>query len=484
MKKLKKRKAQNNQFKVEIYFILYLAALVLLLPDRVDEVFVKSSKYYDEANFQLALEKSVMNLRILKKDKENKIINFDSINTIYFSGDFDNVSFNYILEDSESGEALRIKNNNLSNKFQINEDFEKNRIIFNWLPNFKESYNSSYTFKIEATFEKGNLSQTHNVLFTLNTFFLNEQIDSDILTNDNTEVDSFNQSNQTQNDFTYLGEPNLILGNNIIRHFAGKKWHQQITALNLDLPTDINTPEIKITKLNDASGGTAFIDSLSRSTNSIYLSGETPFSGRIKVSLKVTRKIDNKYTEVDFSVIPTIRPRPSFEKIMYINHTYNIKPNIENDLNHNYLIKLVDKSGKVLYSQNNTSEFTFTPEAVLINTDIRLEILADGEQIESEKIRISKIPDPEILNISVDNNIIIIKTKVFNYDVNKRNAIRKIINNKNLIFEEQIGKKVLSNSNLIQTFIARTDDKISAIKLKLQDESDKLFDEKIINLER
>ena len=108
---MKEKKKRN---KVEIYFILYLAALILILPESKKNE--EQAEEKENIGLSLIPEKSVLNLRLLKKDGQNNIIRFDSVNKIYFNGKFDNIDFTYTINDVNRGETVEINELNNSKK--------------------------------------------------------------------------------------------------------------------------------------------------------------------------------------------------------------------------------------------------------------------------------------------------------------------------------------------------------------------------------
>src|SRR5210317_1663872 len=112
----------SKKVRVEIYFILYLAALILLLPDFKKEREVEKN---DSIKIGLSVDKSILNLRMLKKNNKNQIIKFDSTNRILFDGNFDNIDFIYTVSDINRGETIELNSNtNTKEQFVINENRE------------------------------------------------------------------------------------------------------------------------------------------------------------------------------------------------------------------------------------------------------------------------------------------------------------------------------------------------------------------------
>ena len=86
---------------VEIYFILYLSALLFLLPDGkkddVDSIGTGIQIY--QPSFNLIPEKNTLICRVVLDSAGPRIMYLDSVNTIFYTGDVEDVNFEFTVED-------------------------------------------------------------------------------------------------------------------------------------------------------------------------------------------------------------------------------------------------------------------------------------------------------------------------------------------------------------------------------------------------
>ena len=90
---------------IDIYFVLYLAALIFLLPgpQNNNEPQNASNNSVPEQALMLYPEKTTLICTVLPSDSGNKIISLDSINTIYYTSFVNDINFEFIVEDQSIG---------------------------------------------------------------------------------------------------------------------------------------------------------------------------------------------------------------------------------------------------------------------------------------------------------------------------------------------------------------------------------------------
>lgn len=453
--------------KVEIYFILYLAALILLLPDsKKDEEGIS-----DKNNIILTLipEKTVLNLRLLKTDQRNSIIKFDSTNKIYFDGEYDNIDFTYTISDVNRGETVEINElNNSKELFQITEDFQNKFILFRWNPDFNFDYNSTFLVKLQAIIEKNGESKTASTQFTLNTLFLNQ------VTNGNNTADNTLDSEQFDPSFfntaisipTNLSEMDVKIMKNPIVTFADNEWINYITIYNIESIDDLYGPP-KITIQGDSLiGGAARFES--SEGNYFVFSGMSPTYDTMKVMIKVKRKADDSELSFDFLVIPTPRTAPDIPNVMYVGETYQINSKL--DGNKGLDSYTIIKAGNIEKKYTNNI-ISFTPDIAMLDANVILTRYVENKKLDNYTLVLKRKPKPQVENIELKNNRIIIKTKSFSLHGNQ-NYIDKVNNNANLKFIDLIGKSYYDDDYLFQTFESeRLKTPINSIEIQLIDKN-------------
>ena len=95
-----KQKKYNKRHKIEVYFILYLAALILLLPEDQKKSDLNNQGHNQITNNSyLQVEKSVLNCKISLKGGKLIVADIDSINNILLFGDVYSINYNFEFEN-------------------------------------------------------------------------------------------------------------------------------------------------------------------------------------------------------------------------------------------------------------------------------------------------------------------------------------------------------------------------------------------------
>lgn len=454
---------KKKRTKVEIYFILYLAALILILPDSKKKVDVDNST--SRIDIRLVPEKTVLNLRMLKKNGTNRIVRFDSVNKIFFDGKYDNIDFTYTISDVNRGETVEINElNNSKEQFKITENLQDNYIDFRWNPDFNFDYNSTYLVKLTAIIEKNGHSKTSSTQFTLNSLFLNQVTEEDLVSNQN---DSLN------NDFlffntplslpTNLSEMDAKVSRNPIITFADNEWKNFVRIYNISSIDDlVGPPKVRI-EGDSLLGGTAKFES--SEGNYFVFSGMSPTYDTMKVNVSIKRKVDNSEFSFDFLVIPSPRVAPNIPDVMYVGESYNINTKLESSTTLSSYS--VIKSDNNYEKRFNNSQFSFTPTEEMLGSNVTLTRYIENKRLDSYQLLIKRTPKPVVEYIEIKDNRILIKTKSFSLQKGK-NYVMKVKNSANLKFSDIIGKSYYDDGFLFQTFESeRLDKPINSIEIQL-----------------
>lgn len=454
---------KKKRTKVEIYFILYLAALVLILPDSKK----RDNESGDSSGIELRLvpEKTVLNLRLLKKDGRNDIVRFDSVNKVFFDGEYDNIDFTYTISDVNRGETVEINElNNSKEQFQITENYQDKYINFRWNPDFNFDYNSTYLVKLTAVIEKNGKSKTSSTQFTLNTLFLNQVINQDIADNssDSNSFD-FNYFNTPLSIPTNLSEMDAKVSKNPIITFADNDWINYVRIYNIESIDDLVGPPKVTIKGDSLLGGSARFES--SDGNNFVFTGMSPTYDTMKVIIKVKRKADDSEFSCDFMVIPSPRIAPDIPSVMYVGENYNLNTRLETSTSlDSYTII---KGGNNFEKRYNNSQFSFTPEASMLESNVTLTRYVENKRLDSYTLTIRRKPKPVVEYIELKDNRIIIKTKSFSLQSNK-NYIVTVKNNLNIKFNDLYGKSYFDDGYQFQTFESEKLDKpINNIEIQL-----------------
>jgi|GEM_PF-2220474 len=479
---------KKRKYKIEVYFVLYLVALILLIPEDYELV---DQNPIAKNEFSLQVEKNILNCKFDLIDNKLILKELDSINNIYLFGDADIIEYDIEIISKNSKQLITTKSNNENILVKkVNND-----LLFKWVPKFISEIPSSFVVNILAKVKKnknGNVKEYYlKNQFALNIFWQNETIntkDVDITNLINDRSLNLNQNlNFTQNEINKLNDfgsnedeqksklnqlekkinlynnlNNQNVGNfgisskyNIINKIAYKKWSNVIYFYNLNPLIDLNgKPEIKINLENSKDNATATIVEINE--KEIIIEGKTPGFSILNVNFTAKRKYDNKEVSINFIVKPIAISKPVFNSVMYPEKNYIIKPNLPL-LTNDQIKSILKEQDKNRFISNEGEEFNFVPTLNDTNKTFYLERYINNDLIgERYSIKILSYPNPEIYDYNkISNNILQIKTKSYgtiNYENNiisqlfNDKSINEKPNNENIQYQELVGNYRFENN--------------------------------------
>jgi hypothetical protein len=250
---------------------------------------------------------------------------------------------------------------------------------------------------------------------------------------------------------------------NPIITFADNEWINNVRIYNIASIDDLAGPP-KVTIRGDSLlGGSAKFES--SDGNNFVFSGMSPTYDTMKVSVKVRRKADDSEFSFDFMVIPSPRNAPDIPSVMYVGENYNLNTKLESSTSlDSYTII---KSGNTFEKRYNNSQFYFTPDASMLESNATLTRYVENKRLDSYSLSIKRKPKPVVEYIELKDNRIIIKTKSFSLQRNN-NYVVTVKNNVNLKFNDIIGKSYFDDGYQFQTFESEKLDKpVNNIEIQL-----------------
>jgi hypothetical protein len=436
----------NNQRKkkiVEIYFILYLAALVLLIPgkDKDIEGIDKSGTLQRvfQLPFTLKPEKNALNA-IVKIDSSGlSIISIDSTNTIFYTGSIKDIKFDVSIEDRNTRQVLAIDNQDESSNsfFSYVTDESTQSLKFYWDPPLYDRKSKTYIVKIIG---QGISTDINNegmliedmVQFSLNLNYISD-FNSNLLIANDISAENNNELDDLSNGYAQTNiNPNINLflspREDIVKSVAYTPWENEITIFGLDPKVDLRKqPEIKIIREPDSKiGGTAKIAGFTES--GLLIKGETPGYGNMKVMVSMTRHSDGKEAIREFRVIPQLIDEPKFEQVLYPGIRYTFDPKLPLLSNQKTSSLLRSQDGKIYSSNETGGMFHVIPSINDTGKILYFERYVDNNLIgQRYSLKISMFPIPEIIRVSeVGKNTLRILTNCYGTFQGNENYISKI----------------------------------------------------------
>jgi len=398
---------------IELYFVLYLMALILILPKKGEKhIGTDETSTVYQLPFSLKPINTVLNARILATSDTLKILNLDSLNLIYYTGKIKDIDFEFVIKDVTSNQKLTLSESKPKVKlFSIYKDKKRQAAVFKWTPAYNDYRDKTYLVSVKAIITPSDKS-FENEKVSINTEF---SINIDYITNfdladlkspiDTMPTDiyrsrvitEFNNSGKVSNS----GDFTIYPGKEIITTLAGENWSNQLIISGIDLQSELKTPPLlSIDHSSPNNGGWAKYTITK--DNSLIIEGEAPDFGsnRIKITLN---RYDGKKAETEFSIFLDDIGNPQISKIMYPEMSYTINPQLPSLTSLNAISILKNSRGDELQRYVGGKKFTYTPSRRDTNIEILLERYVNNRLYDVTKSRILPNPPPKIIYLTKEN---------------------------------------------------------------------------------
>lgn len=444
-KKIKYRKT------IEIYFVLYLAALILLIPDKRDNASVEKNTNFLDIPFAIKVEKSVLFCR-MALDSVPNILFIDSLNTIFFTGKIKNIQYNVVIEDEIHKNKIKLVSDveNKNQFFQIKDNPEKKIAYFYWKPPIFDKINKSYIVYVlaKAIHEETGEELYARAQFALVINYYDRKTGLPIIQEEKPEVIA-------QNIFPMpysLGDVSFSLQYDKVQTISNFDWENTIFVLGglnplIDLQKNV---EIKLNHNPDGNGGSAYIANYT--ANSIIVRGKAPNYGNLIVNLTFKRKIDNSEFQISFPVTAESIANAEVPEVMYPDIKYTIKPNLPTLPGYETKVIIRDEES-IRFQQYSSENINFIPNYSDTSSSIYLERYINNKLIGQRiRLNIKKYPPPVIVKISkASANSVILQTMSYGLYRNRENTVEKLEIQGNATYREQFGKLKADREKLIWT---------------------------------
>lgn len=456
--------ARKSKGFTEIYFVLYLSALILLIPEKEDEVEINRSSNNNLTAF-IKTERSSLSVKLQADTSGSKIISSDSVNIIYPVGDVKKVNYTFSILSQNIKRTIWSSDNDEIDEnanFRI-EKLNDNSVKFIWKPSNFNFTNQNYTVLAEADIDTKDTNNPFPIYsktqFNLNMFYV-DQVPvlasgekGDFPDNQENQLDG--QNTETQIIQTPPETLRAIPDEGTVRNLAYKTWTNDILVWGVDLKNELlGLPKITVSS-DDPNADAEILD---YTDSMLKLKGKTPGFGEMKVTVELTRKSDRKSTLTEFKVRPIPLKDPILSNTMYPEREYVIDPklpqvNVQNE-------EAYIRSGKdvIAFLRDDQSTFRFIPQYSDIGKDIYFERLINNKPLES-KIRIQVIdyPKPEYINSNQRGNEVVITFRAYGTLNGKKNYIKRLeFDSDKILFTDLSGETKEEDGSRIQVFRCRS----------------------------
>ena len=428
---------------VEIYFILYLAALVLLIPGKRDNELAdedeKSRPGIYQIPFSLKPEKNSLTASLRLDSNGITMISIDSVNIIYYTGLVKDVRYDVSIEDIGTRQILTIDKQQFGDNdfFRYTSNESTRSLKFYWSPPIYDKRSRTYNVKISASAVSTEPETQGFIVEDQIQFSLNLNLISDFTNNYFIASDTSTGSEEQSLSGSIIDERTLMLSRTnlfltpreeIVRTIAYSSWENEVIIAGLDPKIDLRKqPEIKLIKEpNDKIGGNARIAGITN--DGLIIRGETPGYGSMKVKVSIVRHADGREVSREFRVQPQLIEEPKFQRTLYPDYKYVFEPRLPILSGQKTSAILKSSDGQIYASTESGAEFSFTPSINDTGKILLFERYVDNHLIgQSNSVRVSMYPIPEISRISeVGQNTLRIITNSYGKYRGRENYISKI----------------------------------------------------------
>lgn len=457
---------------VEIYFVLYLMALMLIIPAKNEKNSDDTANATNVFQFPFSLKPvgTVLNAKILLSGDSTKIISIDSLNTIYYTGEVSDIDFDFIVKDLSVNQQLVLNINKKSSTryFKITEDIAHKAAIFYWKPPTNDPRDKTYLVVVKARVKPKNKKYGDEYITITTEFSLNiDYVTQSELDFASSNLDSINQNlsfgvqNLSWMDFPKVntGELFIFAGSAVIETLSGEKWSNQLFITGIDLQTELKRkPEIIVERSDPGNGGSA--DYEISKDNTIIIHGVAPDYGSNKIRFSITRN-DGRKTETEFSVVLKNIGNAKLPQSMYPEIEYRIDPQLPALTTQNAYSVLKTSKGEAIQQVAGGKKIVFAPELRDTGQYVYLErYLNEKLYDKSPRVRILANPHPRISYISTVTDD---KIKVFTYSFGKTdgrdNVVTELIITGNADYYPLSGQMKSQNYTYEQQFMIQRSNK-------------------------
>ncbi|MEY3386224.1 MAG: hypothetical protein RIR53_1035 [Bacteroidota bacterium] len=324
---------QSRRPRVEIYFILYLLALVLLMPDGVTPSSDESSPT-SPLRIELFPERIRLTCEV-KRDSSGgvRVLGLDSTNVIRYSPELTNVAVRAVIEDVESGQTLTIdpEGNSPTRFAAIRHDESRSAFIFSWRPLMDAAQSKTFRVIIQVSGVPVNgiatdaMKAVGSTQFVLTTVVNDRQPPELVFIPGRRDTLVLREGPLPSEGSTSPAEFWIEPARDQVLTFSSQEWSNRITIGGADPQRDLaEMPTVRV------SGEPMADVSRSIDQRTMIVRGRAPRSGVSTVEV-TARRADGVVRTTSFRVVAVTYATPSVPDVVYPGVEYVIDPRIPSD---------------------------------------------------------------------------------------------------------------------------------------------------------
>lgn len=331
---------QRKRRRVEMYFVLYLVALVLLMPDRMDQ---QAATVDTQAIVNARLEFSPDRMRLtcrLERDSVDgfRVVSLDSLNVIRYTGTVSDLEVSARIEEVETGQILTVQpGNSPTPLFDLEHQPQRSAVVFRWNPSLDRTVARTYRVTISGSgvpVRSGGanssdneeiptgLRMTGSTQFVLTTQVDDEQAPTIITIAGGRDTLVLRDTSTRGSSAQVLGEFWIEPARDMIATAPQRQWTNRISVGGADPARDlVGLPSVRVVGEQ--------IGDVQRTTDqrTILLAGRAPRTGSVTIEVRMTRR-DGQSRTASFVVSSHAMPPVTVPDAIYPGVEYVIDPKL------------------------------------------------------------------------------------------------------------------------------------------------------------
>lgn len=387
--------------RVEIYFVLYLAALVLLMPDGV----LDGDKTAGEpASARIDLQPERVRLQYeLSRDTGNTFIvrKADSVNVIRYAGVVRDIRLQASIEDVETGVQTEIDEaSSAEGLFTIVHDPARGAARFMWRPSTLEPVSRTFRVRVTASGtpedgEAGSRTVRGTTEFVL--AMVVDQRPAETIVRVESRVDTVIMQQQSGPQGQTFGTFWVAPARERIVDLPGRRWSNRLSFGGADVARDLaSMPRVSAAGA-DARAASGVSVRTDDDGASIVVEGISPTSGSLTIDVTAARR-DGRTAQTSFTVESMPLAALTVPGSMYPGIEYVISTRLP-DLPGSD-VRAAVRDGQIWRVQpTNADIMKFTPVLSDTGKTLYIERYIDQQRVSQDAVRISNYDPPEVVDV-------------------------------------------------------------------------------------
>ncbi|MBU3741078.1 MAG: hypothetical protein FGM24_02215 [Candidatus Kapabacteria bacterium] len=387
--------------RVEIYFVLYLAALVLLMPDGVRD---KDAVSADVSTVRIDLQPERVRLLydVVRDSGSSYIVRqADTMNVIRYSGNVRDIRLQAEIEDVETGARTQIDEASPADGlFWLVHDAARGAARFRWRPSALDPTDRTFRVRLTATAVPADDPLGSTQVRGTTEFVLAmavEQRQTETVVRVESRVDTVVLREQALNQGQTFGTFWVAPARERIVDLPGRRWTNRLSFGGADVSRDLSSLPKVTASGSDGRAAQGVGVRTDDDGASILVEGISPTSGTLTVDVSAVRR-DGRAAQTRFVVESTPLTALSVPVVMYPGIEYVLTTRLP-DLPGSD-VRAAVREGQIWRVQpTNAETVRFTPVAADTGKTVYLERYIDQQRVSQDAIRISSFDPPEIVDV-------------------------------------------------------------------------------------